>query len=147
MLSTYAEWNKILDVVASHQNDAQALDLMKRGTIEWQSGVAERFSKKFLNVINGRIDRATDKFQTEMKRSGGQDRNIVNALLLLRKEFRYLYELCSIDALRPQDKAQFQQIVLDAADQVQESLEDSAKKSDRTGKLGYLIRNNRVNAI
>ena len=50
----YADWIKVLDVLKSAEDDENALALMEKGEIVWQSGVAERF----LNKIVGRTKRS-----------------------------------------------------------------------------------------
>lgn len=42
---TYSEWVAVLDMLKAKSDDEAVLSAMQRGTIEWQSGVAERFAK------------------------------------------------------------------------------------------------------
>lgn len=143
---TYAEWVAVLDILKSKTDDEDVLDAMQRGTVEWQSGVAERFAKKLIDVINYRMNSATDKFQKEMSRSNGQERAIVQALLALRKELSFLSRAINLPALPEKDRQHYTQLVIAQANGIQSSLEDSAKK-DRSGKLASIVRNNRVNAF
>ena len=78
---TYSEWVDVLNKLKTMEDDEAVLSAMQRGTVEWQIGVAERFSKKLIDVINYRMNAASDKFQKEIKRSNGQERVIVQALL------------------------------------------------------------------
>ncbi len=87
---TYAEWVAVLDMLKNKIDDESVLFAMQQGTIEWQLGVAERFAKKLIDVINYRMNSASDKFQKEMGRAYGQERAIVQALLALRKEMCFL---------------------------------------------------------
>lgn len=144
--TTYAEWAKILDMLKNREDDSAVLQAMLCGTVEWQSGVAERFSKKLIDTVNYRMNSATDKFQKEMSRSRGQERAIVQALLALRKELSFLARAINLPALPEKDRQHYYQLVLSQANSIQNSLEDSAK-TDRTGKLASIVRNNRVNAI
>ncbi len=143
---TYSEWVAVLDILKSKTDDDAVLDAMLRGTIEWQSGVAERFAKKLVDVINFRMNAASDKFQKEMGRAYGQERAIVQALLALRKEMLFLSKAINLPAIPEKDRNQYHQLVISQANSMQSSLEDSAKK-DRTGKLASIVRNNRVNAF
>lgn len=143
---TYSEWVAILDMLKTKSDDENVLSAMQRGTIEWQSGVAERFSKKLIDVINYRMNSATDKFQKEMTRSNGQERAIVQALLALRKELCFLSKAINLSAIPEKDRQRYYQLVISQANSMQSSLEDSAKK-DRSGKLTSIVRNNRVNAF
>ncbi len=143
---TYSDWVGILDMLKNKTDDEEVLQAMQRGTVEWQSGVAERFAKKLIDTINYRMNAATDKFQKDMTRSQGQERAIVQALLALRKEFRFLAQAINLPALPEKDRQHYYQLVISQADSVQKSLEDSAKR-DRTGKLASIVRNNKVNSL
>jgi len=143
---TYAEWVAVLDMLKSKTDDESVLLAMQQGTIEWQSGVAERFAKKLIDVINYRMNSASDKFQKEMGRAYGQERAIVQAILALRKEMSFLSKAINLPAIPENDRQQYYQLVISQANNMQSSLEDSAKK-DRSGKLVSIVRNNKVNAF
>lgn len=143
---TYSEWVAVLDILKAKTDDDEVLLAMQAGTIEWQSGVAERFSKRLIEVINFRMNAAADKFQKEIGRSGVQERAIVQALLALRKELRFLSQAINLPAIPEEDRKYFYQLVVDQANNMQNSLEDSAKH-DRSGKLAIIVRNNKVNAF
>ena len=143
---TYSEWNAVLDMLRDRQDDAAVLAAMQQGTLAWQSGVAERFAKKLVDTINAGMNAATDKFQKSMSRSGGQEGAIVQALLALRKELSFLVKAIDLPVIPEKDRAQYCNLVREQADQIQTSLEDSAKK-DRSGKLSSIVRNHKVNVF
>ena len=143
---SYAEWADVLDALASRRNDAEVLSAMQAGTLPWQSGVAERFARRLIDTVNGRMNAATDQFQKSMSRSRGQESLIVQAVLSLRKELQVLARVMDIPVIPEKDRRQYVQMVRNQADQMQKSLEDSAR-TDRTGKLGSIVRNHRVNAF
>ena len=143
--ATYAEWSELLDKFRKKEDsDEEILATMQSGTIAWQTGVAERFSQKLIGAVNFRMNSAIDKFQKDMSRSSGQERAIIQALLLLRKEFAFLYQAISLPVIPEKDRASYSALVRGQADKTQCALEESARK-DRTGKLASLLRNNRVN--
>lgn len=142
----YSEWADILEVFKSKTCDEDVLQAMRQGTIEWQSGVAERFARKLIDAVNYRMNNASDRFQTEMGRAKGEERAIVQALLALRKEMRFLSQAIDIPVIPENDRRQYCQLVINQADSMQKALEDSAKK-DRSGKLASIVRNNKVNAF
>ena len=144
--NTYAEWAYLLDRFKEKENDRELLDAMKKGTIEWQSGVAERFSNKLIETINFRLNCATDKFQKEISRIKNNEEEIVCSLISLRKELLFLSDAINLDVIPEKDREQYINLVRKQADTIQKSLEDSSK-SDRTGKLTSLIKNNRVNVF
>lgn len=143
---TYAEWVKVLDLFRARQDDREVLAAMQQGSLEWQSGVADRFSKRLVDAVNARMNTASDKFQRDMSNARGVEGAIVQALLSLRKEMALLAQAVDIPSLPEEYRRQYVQLVLDQANHMQDSLEDSAKK-DRSGKLSSIVRNHRVNAF
>lgn len=143
---TYAEWVVILEAFKNKTNDEDTLNAMKAGTIEWQSGVAERFINKLTEAFNSRMNTACDRFQKEMSRSNGQESLIVQAILGLRKEMAFLARAIDIPALPENSRQQYVNLIVEQADNMQKSLEDSAKR-DRTGKMSSIIRNHKVNSF
>jgi hypothetical protein len=142
--STYAEWVELFDMLKNKTNDTEVLSVLKKGTIAWQSGVAERFAQKLVNTVNARMNNATDKFQKDLTHGHGQEKTLVQAILALRREMAFLYEAVDLPVIPEKDRAQYCALVRGQADKMQESLEESARK-DRSGKMSSLIRNHRVN--
>lgn len=143
---TYSEWSSVLAVFKEKSNDDEVLAAMKSGTIEWQSGVAERFSKKLIDAVNARMNAASDKFQVEMTRARGQEGAIVQAILFLRKEMMFLANAIDLPALPEGDRSHYVGLVKEQANNIQKSLEDSAK-NDRSGKMSSIVRNHKVNSF
>ena len=142
----YSEWVAIFDMLKDKADDTSVLEAMQQGTIEWQAGVAERFAKKLVDAINYRMNLASDRFQRDMGRAYGQESAIVQALIALRKEMHFLSKAINIPAIPEKDRSKYYELVMEQADNMQKSLEDSAKK-DRTGKLASIVRNNKVNSF
>lgn len=143
---TYSEWTKVLDIFKAKEDDAGILAAMKEGTLEWQSGVAERFSKRLVDAVNVRMNAASDKFRRDMNYARGTEGAIVQALLALRKELTFLVQAMDIPALPEEYRKQYIQLVSDQAKNVQASLEDSARR-DRSGKMSSIVRNHRVDVF
>lgn len=143
---TYAEWVDVLAKFKNKTDDTEVLAAMQAGTIEWQSGVAERFAQKLIDAVNSRMNAASDKFQLDLNRANGQEGAIVQAILGLRKEMAFLSKAINLQALPEGDRQHYLNLVIEQANNMQKSLEESAKK-DRTGKLSSIIRNHKVNAF
>ena len=143
---TYSEWSNVLAAFKEKVNDTDVLAAMKAGTIEWQAGVAERFSKKLLDSVNARINKASDKFQRDMNRAGENEGAIVQAILALRREMMFLADAINLPALPDVERQHYLNIVLEQTDIMQKSLEDSAKM-DRTGKMSSIVRNHKINSF
>lgn len=143
---TYSEWVTVLTVLKNKTDDEEVIKKMKAGTVEWQSGVAERFSKRLIDAVNTRMNAASDKFQIDLSRAHGQEGAIVQAILALRKEMAFLAEAINLPALPDKERQYYLNLVLEQANNIQKSLEDSAKH-DRSGKLSSIVRNHKVNTF
>ena len=144
--NTYSEWVTVLTDFKNKKNDEDVLRAMKAGSIQWQSGVAERFSRKLIEAVNFRMNAPSDKFQKDLSRSHGQEGAIVQAILSLRKEMAFLANAIDLPALPDDERKHYLALVIEQADNMQKSLEDSAK-NDRSGRMSSIVRNHRVNSF
>lgn len=142
--TTYKEWSDILETFAMGGNDQTIIPLMKRGSLSWQAGVAERFVKRFSLAINQRLERATTTFQKRMTQAHGIEGPMVQALLQIRKELILLEDAVAIEVLPEENRQQFIAMIQAQRNSMQESLLESAK-SDRSGKIMSIVRNNKIN--
>lgn len=143
---TYSEWVNVINIFKNKSDDSNVLAAMKAGTIEWQTGVAERFSAKLIDAVNARMNAASDKFQSDMSHAGGQEGAIVQAILALRKEMAFLSQAVNLPVIPDKERQHYLDLVIGQADNMQKSLGDSARK-DRTGKLSSIVRNHKVNSF
>ena len=140
----YSEWVEVLGKLKTKFDDSEVLTAMKKGRLEWQSGIAERFIKRLTDAVNERMNIASEKFQKEMSRSNGKESSIVQSIILLRKEMLFLAQVVDLPTVPEAQRSQLVSMIIEQANAMQKSLEDSAKK-DRSGKLSSIIRNNKVN--
>lgn len=143
---TYADWTRCFDEIKQGLNDEATISLMEDGSLSWSSGVAERFCSQLFEVINFRIDGASKRLQRNMDMARGNETAIVNALLGLKRELKLLKKLTILPAIPVEKRDYFSWQIVDYARNAQRSLEDSAK-NDRSGRLGSLIRNNRIDTL
>lgn len=140
----YAEWVRLLSLVKARQNDAEAVEAMKKGTLAWQAGVADRFVKKLMEAVNARLNMATDSFQLEMKKKNLQEGDIARSLIALRRELRFVADAADLPALPEKERAEIRELIAGQAGKIQASLEESARSLRGGGRMLDLIRKNRV---
>ena len=148
--NSYAEWGELLEILKLKENDDDVLKAMLSGTLEWQAGIAERFSEKLISVVNHRMNLASDKFMQDQDRLRKQGLNeeavVVTTILALRKELKFLAQVVDLPIIPEKDRSHYIELIKDQADFMQQSLEDSvANNNDASGKLASIIRNNRIN--
>lgn len=144
--NTYHQWMNTLELLKKKNNDEEVLLAMQKGSIQWQSGVAERFAKRLIDCTNYRLDDALDNFQKGLSLSRGQESEIIRALLALRRELQYLSKVVNISVLPEKDRKHYLNLIVDQANEIQKSLENSAK-NDRSGKMTSIIRNHKINVF
>ena len=144
--TTYAEWIVIMDMFNSKADDEGSITAMQHGMLNWQSGVAERFTKKLLNVVNNRLNLASDKFQRDMSHANGQERLITEALLQLRTEIRKVAAITKLEVIPEKYREEYGKLIKEHADKIQNSLESSAR-CDRSGRLLSIVRNYKINIL
>lgn len=142
--TTYSEWVSLIEKFKKKEDEDDVLNAMSRGRLNWQMGVAERFVKQLSDASAHRMKLASDRFQRELSHANGHDGVIVQSLIALRKDISSLYRLGDIPALPEDLRTQIKDCMREQANEIQNSIEQSAKW-DRTGRIASIIRNNRVN--
>lgn len=140
---TYAEWAEVLKQFKEREFDEDTLAAMKAGRIEWQTGVAERFTKRLTDAANHRMNYASDRFQKDMANAAGSDGYIVQGLLALKKELSFIASALNLPTIPEPTRQELVRLVKAKAEEIQQNLEKSAQ-SDRSGKLSCLVNNHRV---
>jgi hypothetical protein len=142
--STYAQWSAYLDrLKVEGEDDMNLLCAMDEGTISWSSGVAENMARRFSEVFHGRLKAMNDKFQLDLNRANGHETNIARSIIVLRKRLVFLRQFVNLKPFHAEIGKSFNEALDKFCNSCQKALEDSAK-SDRTGKLAYIIRNNQI---
>lgn len=143
---SYSDWTRCLDEIKQGLNDEAALSAMEKGVLSWSSGVTERFSMQLFDVINCRLDNASKRLQRNLDMARGNETAIVSALMGIKRELNFLKRLATLPPI-PEDKRDyFSRQIIESAKNFQQSLENSAK-NDRSGRLGSLFRNNRIDSL
>ena len=85
-------------MLKNHDSDEDVVAAMERGTIPWQSGVAERFTAKMIEAVNKRLDDASDRFKRNMAHANGES-GLLQALNAMRKELALMKRVVSVNAI------------------------------------------------
>ncbi|MED3997543.1 hypothetical protein P4647_23405 [Peribacillus frigoritolerans] len=137
----YSEWVVCFEHFKIGEQDELTLQLMEKGTIEWSRGVAERITQQLYETIDDRLRQTADSLQRELDRCNGNETAIVKALLTARKRLTVLQRLSQLQAFPEHVRDSMSNILIEYAKSTQQSLEKSSL-TDRTGRLGMLIKNN-----
>lgn len=144
----YSEWCEIFDNIEKweigHQ-DRETLEAIDRGNIRWVSGVAERITNRLLNLINKRLDKLNSFFNNRIKVSQYAI-DLEYLLVLYRKELIFIKHIENLRIFPEDLRQELTQNLITIAHNMQQSLEDNAKK-DLSGTLKRIVLNNKIDNI
>ncbi|KRK65574.1 hypothetical protein FC72_GL000015 [Companilactobacillus tucceti DSM 20183] len=142
-ISTYREWANLFKKFDARENDEQVLEDAKHGTLVWQTGVADRFMKRLTASINKRMNDSVSVFEKQISQSGIPEANFVKSIHQLKDEFETMRNFTNIEAIPTEQRRKLVEMLYESRKDLQSNLEESAK-TDQSGKLSSLVRNNRI---
>jgi len=143
---TYSQWCRLLDEIVASPRNEDYIEVVRKGSVSWTSGVAERFVQSVADMIRKRVNNAVDVYQRQMKNSRYGETDISRALQVLAKEYRYLYQMSQALPIPEKYVKELSDLVQEDADRTNQSLTDSAR-SDHSGRLGAIVRSAGVNKL
>lgn len=141
--TTYAEWVVCFNQFKEGTKDVETIQAMERGITNWSKGVAERLTQRLYEAIDYRLRMSANQLQRDLDYSRGMETEVVKALLSARKRLAVIHRAATIRSFPGEVRDTMKNLLIDYAKNTQESLEDSAK-SDRTGQLRMIIKNNPI---
>ena len=143
---TSYEWNKLLELIKEGSNDNEVLSAMQQGTIAWISSVANIFVKNLLSTVDFRLQKGLKKFQQSFNYVGNNEGAFILNIRNFKNEMRFLCQLVDLKCIPEEERVKYKKIIQDNADKIQENMEKAALV-DKTGKILYIIKQNKINAI
>ncbi|MGG4095452.1 hypothetical protein [Paenibacillus lautus] len=140
-LKTYAEWSNLLDHFLKENDEERIMQDLEAAEIEWTGVVAEKLTRRALEVLEAKFTRTVELLQLELQRARGSEPAIVVALLNTRRRFNYFNRLCHLKAFPATVRESMQQASNKFIEDTQRSLENTAK-ADRSGVMGNLLKYN-----
>ena len=82
---TYNEWMNCLDAFRDEKMENEALYAMMQGSIEWQSGVAERFTKSIFDLIEYKLNIMQNNFNNRISKPAKSNMEIERNLICKKR--------------------------------------------------------------
>ena len=142
---TYAEFSELLIELRTASNRRELIDLLNRGKIDWQTGIAERLTRLILDTVNILLDRMSEALRQDIQSMGGVHDGLGRCLVNARHWFTDMYLLANLQFLSAETSTRLREQIQDVANKTQAELEKLATRSDHTGKLLFQVRQNAVN--
>ncbi|SIS85259.1 MULTISPECIES: hypothetical protein [Alicyclobacillus] len=137
--TTYAEWSACLEQLALGRREDELLEQMRRGSIAWERGVAERLTARIGDYLGHELKRISDQFLREQRAGFANLESLGLFLIGAKKRLHFLWRVATLPAL----PHEVQEALVQAIDQFAESAEASLLQTaceDRTGELARLIK-------
>lgn len=135
---TYAAWSECLDHLIAANNDARVLEAMQHGSGDFNSGAVENLVRRLTEVFDARLEQCHDRFNRQMSHSRDMA-TLSRALLDFRHGLTFLHQLATVKAFPTTIQKHLGEMLDKAAQNTQESLEESAKL-DRSGETRQCVR-------
>ena len=137
---TFAEWSDLFDRLRTAGYEDELLKAAREGTFEWEPVTADLWAEELMKTIQARINMAKKRFDRDYSNSKGNEGAIDRALIQLKKDLRYAMSLSEIPCIPDEQRPVYADEVQKTAEQFANSLEETAKTGDRTGKILMLIK-------
>lgn len=138
---SYAGWLPLLD--RFRDGDDSTLDVMRQGSIEWSSIVAERWTVQISSALEGRLTMLARQLQLWLDRSRGESFAVAGALLNVRRVLDRLRDFASIPCVPDGVKNHLRNEIDGWAREAQKVLEENAAKiRTDNGRMLKTLRDN-----
>lgn len=127
----YAEWAVALDRFAAGDDDGLAA--MEAGTLEWTSGVAERFTRRAHDALFARLTTVQRCLQRDLDQTGGREAAVSRALVSARRGAGPLVRFARLPALPAEVRTHLEGEIERVLVSMQSSLEASARADRHVG--------------
>jgi hypothetical protein len=143
---SYAGWLPLLD--RFREGDDSALELMRDGSIDWSSIVAERWTSQVSSALERRLTMLSKQLQLWLDRSRGESFAVAGALLNARRSLDRLREFVAIPCVPDNVKNHLRTEIDRWAVETQKVLEENAAKiRTDNGRLLKTLRDNPLTVV
>ena len=77
---------------------------------------------------------------------GGNEGIFILNIRKFKQEILFLYKLVSLKCIPEKERGEYQKMIQDNANKIQENLEKTSG-IDKTGRLSYIIKHNKINDL
>jgi len=139
---SYAQWSDCLERLSKGLEDESCLRCMAAGRLSWTGGVATLFADRLGQEFNVRLTRCSERLTRDLQ-STADESSVVRAVMNARQALHFLHRLAHTPAFPEVVRTHWTDAVRKFSQRAQKTLEVSAR-SDRTGRLAVLLRNNNL---
>lgn len=144
---TYYEWITNLEKLKTAPRDEELLKTLYEGKIELVGNISYRFIKHINDVIRTRLKNSLEgillKMNTIYKDTNALSLEVIN----IKKELSFSKKIINIPAIPEENKNKFKETLQMFANEINDTLEESASNLDNTGEALLMIKNSKINIL
>jgi hypothetical protein len=132
--TSYSDGVTCFEILSKADRDEELLAIAAKGTVPWTQGIAERFAKRLMNAISERLQKAISQFAKDLQRASGEEYAVVQAILSIRRQIRYLLQFVKLPVFPEEISKTFTEEIEKNAQNIQDQILQEVKK-DPDGRL------------
>lgn len=144
---TYYEMIDYIEKMKTSPRDEKKINFLSSHKIYTPGNVLYRFIDHIVDLIRTRLNKALDNFILKIK-TIGKDENLFSLEILeIKKEINYVVSIAKSVNIPEENRHKLKETIMNFANEVEEILENNAKRIDQTGKFLSIVKSHKLNKM
>lgn len=144
---TYYEMIDYIEKMKTSPRDDKNITFLSTNKIYMPGNVLYRFIDHIVDLIRTRLNKSLDDFILKIK-TIGKDENLFSLEILeIKKEINYVINISNCINIPEENKTKLKETITHFANEVEEILENNARKIDTTGRFLSIIKSHQLNKM
>lgn len=144
---TYYEMIDYIEKMKTSPRDDKNIVFLKSNKIYMPGNVLYRFIDHITDLIRTRLNKSIDDFISKIKTIGSDENLFSLEILEIKKEVNYVISIAKNVNIPEENKNKLKETITNFANEVEEILENNARRIDTTGKLLTIVKNHQLNKM
>lgn len=144
---TYYEMVDYIEKMKSSPRDEKKINFLSSHKIYTPGNVLYRFIDHIIDLIRTRLNKALDNFILKIKTIGKDETLFSLEILEIKKEINYVASIAKNVNIPKENKHKLKETIMNFANEVEEILENNAKRIDQTGKFLSIVKSHKLNKM
>ncbi len=144
---TYYEMIDFIEKMKTAPRNDQNINYLKNAKVDMPGNVMYRFIDHIMDLIQTRLNNSLDNFIDKLKKISGNEDMFSLEVIEVKKEVNYAVLIANNVNIPDENKKRLKETIKNYADDVEQVLENSAQRTDNTGKLVSIIKNHGINKL
>lgn len=144
---TYYEMINYIEKMKNSPRDDKHIAFLTNHKTHMPGNVLYRFIDHIIDLIRTRLNKALDNFILKIKTTATNENAFSLEILEIKKEINYVISISKCIDIPEENKNKLRQTITNFANEVEQTLENNAKRIDTTGKYLSIIKNHKINNL